>query len=79
MPPKLLTFEIDSTANTVEVHFNAEGAADLIKILERLRASPTNAHDHLKTPAWGGGELTETKQGRSAVLVDHVKLFFWQE
>ncbi len=79
MPSKLLTFEIDSNAGSVEVHLNSEGAADLIGVLERLRASATNAHEHLKTEAWGGGKLTPVKQGGSATLVNHVKVFFWRE
>ena len=78
VPSKLITFEIASSGEALEIHLNNDGIVELIRTLERLRALPGDQHDHLKTPAWGGTELTEEKQGTSTKLLNSVKAFLWR-
>jgi hypothetical protein len=58
----------------VEIHFDDEGRELLLKSISRLKPGD---HDHLKTPAWAGTELTEEKQGPANALVNHLALRFW--
>jgi hypothetical protein len=53
--------------------FDDEGLKLLIDKLSRLRGK--RDHDHLKTLAWAGTELTEVKQGGDDYeLVNHLQL-----
>jgi hypothetical protein len=71
----LLTFEINSELDCVEIHANAEGIALLIRSLEV--ALKTKDHQHLMSPEWGGNELSPEFQGQSNRLVKHVKIVPW--
>lgn len=51
----MLTFEVDG-GDAVEVNFDAAGRDELLRILTRLVPGD---HEHLLTPSWGGGPLTE--------------------
>jgi hypothetical protein len=51
----MLTFQVDGT-DVVEVNFDAEGRDQLLRILTRLVPGD---HEHLFTPSWGAGPLTE--------------------
>jgi hypothetical protein len=75
----LITFEIDQSCETLEIHLNDEGLDELVRRVERLRSSSESGHDHLLTPAWGGTELTESKQNASTKLINKVTVFLWRK
>ena len=66
---KMLTFEIVSEGDEIEIHSNKQGIKDLIYFLQRLSNSQNSLqnHAHLMTPSWGDGELSEVKQGDAPV------------
>jgi len=73
----LLTVELKKSQATNEseaaICFDDEGLEVLMKKLIRLRGK--SDHEHLKTPAWAGAELTEHKQGGEEYeLVNHLRL-----
>ena len=71
----LLTFEITTEGDAIEVHVDNDGISELIKILEKLQQG--GGHEHLMSPVWGGEELGDQKQGHDNKLVHHVKIFKW--
>lgn len=76
MSKKILSFELTKDADQIEIHGNEEGLRELIEALSRvLNASD---HDHLMTPAWGGSELTEEKQGETNRLINMVTIHLWR-
>lgn len=76
MSRPLLTFELNSEQDSVEIHANADGIAVLVNWLEV--ALKTKDHQHLMTPEWGGNELSAELQGQSNRLVKHVKIVPWE-
>lgn len=68
----MLTFEYDSTNKCLEVFFDEEGGQALSFLV--ANALKYKDHLHLKTEAWGGGELNEEQQDTLAELINHVKL-----
>jgi len=78
---KLLTFEISPDGDCVDIHMDQRGLNDLIYYLEKLKKNSggRQAHDHLMTPAWGGNELTEEKQGHGSKLVNKVTIRLWPQ
>ena len=75
MGNKILTFELTTNGDEVEVHGNEEGFRELIEALSRI--INTSEHDHLMTPAWGGCELTEEKQSCTNTLINKVTIRLW--
>jgi hypothetical protein len=73
----LLVFESEVECDQIEVHGDAEGIRMLIQKLETLLSM--EEHIHLKTPGWGGNELTEEVQGEKHHLIKHVKIFCWKK
>lgn len=76
MSKKLLTFELTEDGSQLEIHGNEEGLRDLTNVLSRVLT--TGDHDHLMTPAWGGTELTEEKQGEKNALINMVTIRLWR-
>ena len=74
---KLLTFELDESGECLEIHGNKEGLQELINTLKQ--ALEADDHMHLMTPSWGGDNLTEIKQGNDNKLINHVKVFSWDD
>ena len=75
MGDKMLTFELTKDADEVEIHGNEEGFRELMEALSMV--INTSEHDHLMTPAWGGRELTEEKQGKANRLINKVTIRLW--
>lgn len=57
----LLTFELSEDCTSLEIHSDEVGLELLEQVCSRLRKG--HGHEHLMTPAWGGQELSEEKQG----------------
>jgi len=70
----LLTVEY-SPKGVVEIHCDEEGLDLLMSRLSVLKER--GGHDHLKTPAWAGDELTEGKQNASNELINHLEIMVW--
>jgi hypothetical protein len=75
----LLTFELGRSGDELEIHCDRRGLAELIRILSELAQSEGRAHDHLMTPAWGGGELSEELQGETDRLLHKVTVRVWDK
>ena len=70
----LLTVEYNEKG-VVEIHCDQEGLESLLTKLGLLKER--GGHEHLKTPAWAGYELTEERQGHDNQLINHVKIILW--
>lgn len=75
----LLTFELGRSGDELEIHCDRRGLAELIRILSEIARSEGRAHDHLMTPAWGGGELSEELQGETGRLLHKVTVRLWDK
>ena len=75
MNTRLLTFELTSDSSELHIHGDGSGLRELVRVLERAIA--TREHDHLKTPSWGGTELTEQLQGQETSLIHSVVVHPW--
>lgn len=75
MTNKLLTFELTKDRDQIEIHGSEDGLRELIDALSRVMS--TSEHDHLMTPAWGGSELAEEKQGETNTLINKVTIYLW--
>ncbi|PIE90999.1 MAG: methylhydantoinase [Acidobacteria bacterium] len=74
------TFELDPGKNGyLEIHLNKQGISEFIETLENLLTEKGNEHYHLMTPDWGGDELTLEKQCEENSLIQHVKIYKWEE
>ncbi len=71
----LLTVEYDASKGVVEIHVDEEGADFLIGRLSKRKQF--GGHDHLKTPSWGGWELTEDRQGLDNDPIHHLSIRYW--
>lgn len=74
---QMLTFELTSDRERVEIHGDREGLLLLAQHLTELAAASSPDHVHLMTPDWGGAGLTDMRQGLSNELIHHAKIFFW--
>ena len=80
MPDHLLTFELSEDQDQLLIHGDERGLRFLIKSLERLLVHTKHEqfdHEHLKTPAWGGDELSSESQG--GAVLNHVEIHCWKE
>ena len=50
----LLTFELDSKNEILEIHGNQKGLEKLKALIDSLLAKTSNDHIHLMTESWGG-------------------------
>ena len=75
----MLTFEVVSDCEEIEIHGDEKGLKNLIFYLQRLLDSKKSApnHDHLMTPSWAGTELTEVKIGESNKLINKATIYLW--
>jgi len=75
----IFTVEYNDIDNCVELHFNKNGAINMINILNQCISLSQNEHFHLFTPSWGGGELTEEMQNTDGMckLINHLKIVYW--
>jgi hypothetical protein len=79
MPDYMLTFELNEDKDEILIHGDEKGLRSLIENLERLLASTEDGHfnhEHLKTPEWGGDELSSESQ--SGTVLNHVKIHCWK-
>ena len=75
----LLIFELEDDAETLSIHGDEAGLRGLQQAIARLVDGTKPGHfdhDHLKTPNWGGVELTDESQGGTPI--QHVKLYCWK-
>jgi hypothetical protein len=75
----LLTFEWDSKNETLEIHADNEGLEKLKSKIDSLLSNPTNDDFHLMTAEWGGNELSDKKQSQENAIINHVKIFKWND
>jgi hypothetical protein len=66
----MLTFEYNPRAGTIEVFFDEEGKALLLKSIASI--DNPGDHEHLMTPAWSGWELSGEIQGEGNTLINMV-------
>jgi len=73
---KELTFELNKDNDCLEIHGNVEGLKFLSeKIIKIINDNLSN--DHLMTENWGGNELSSEKNREKNILINHVKIFNW--
>lgn len=71
----ILTVELNEDLQAVEITFDREGLAQLLQRLNHLSQRDAPDHDHLRTPAWAGTELSEELQGAPGNrLFHHLRL-----
>ena len=75
--PGLLTFELGPDGEELEIHLDQRGLRRLIRILSGLAQTKGQSHDHLMTPAWGGIELSQQRQGETNRLLHKVTIRLW--
>lgn len=72
---KVLTFEMTSGGQELEIFCNSEGIDELITILSKLRAAQGRPqHDHLMTPSHAGYELSEDAHSEENKLLHVVTI-----
>lgn len=76
---KLFKLEWDSEGEKVEMHLNDVGIDYLINQLQELKGKSGNSDVHLMTPSWGGEELTEGPCEAGYSLVNHLKIYKWND
>ena len=74
---QMITVELSEGARPdraeVAICFDADGLDQILEALSKLREGA--GHEHLRTPAWAGYELSEEKQaGEEFSLVNHLRL-----
>ena len=74
---KIVTFELNNEKDCIEIHGNSEGLKYLADIITKL-SNKNNDNEHLMTESWGGNELSEKKIGINNDLINHVKIFCWE-
>lgn len=70
----MLTFELKD-GDEIEIHGDEDGLRRLLEAVRRVLE--TGEHDHLMTPAWGGAELSQEKQGPRNRLLNKVSIRRW--
>lgn len=76
----LLSFELTTDGDELVVHGDVAGFHALARHIEQLIShTPPDSmeHAHLKTPAWGGSELSAEGQGGNPI--NHVRLVCWKK
>lgn len=73
----LLTFELDSKNEILEIYGNQKGLEKLKALIDSFLTKAGNDHIHLMTESWGGNELSDHKQCAENEIINHVKLFKW--
>ncbi|MCL4472453.1 MAG: Imm32 family immunity protein [Actinobacteria bacterium] len=73
----ILSFELSKKDNALEIHFDTDGLEHFISLLNKLRKD--KGHLHLMTSEWGGNDLSSKKLGEDNYLLNHVKIFLWEE
>lgn len=68
----MLTVELNTKEDAVEIFFDAEGAELLKRYIDEALAR--GDHCHLKTPEWAGSELSSERQGLGNVLINHLRI-----
>lgn len=76
MDEYILTFEITLGGDELEIHATKEGLEELKKQIESI-LEKDHEHVHLRTPNWGGHELSEAVQKEGNKIINHVKIFKW--
>jgi len=66
----MMTFEIDSSKEGIEVYLDSNGVDELIRYLNYIK----NNQDHYHLVA--GNELDEERNQSDNILVKHVKLIY---
>jgi hypothetical protein len=64
------------------IHADAKGMDILENSIKTMQTQLTNndcPHDHLFSTSWGGGDLTEKQGIQTGTLIQHVKIFGWNE
>lgn len=79
MTAKLLTVELTSGRDMVEIHCNRAGLLEHIELLTRLSQQTAPEHAHLMTPSWAGSELSEEAQNADGVLINKVTVYYWPD
>jgi len=75
----MLTFERGDDDQSLVVHGDEQGLTLLRDTIDRLvrRTRPGHFdHQHMKTPDWGGNELSNERQGGE--LIHHVEIYCWK-
>ena len=75
----MLTFELRPDGDEIELHGDREGFLELAQALMDLATKGEIDHEHFMTEDWGGGRLSNVRQGLDNRLVHHVKVMFWPE
>lgn len=75
----LLTFEFDKKSEIIEIHCNQKGLEKLKQMIDSLTKTKAPNHVHLMTNSWGGDELTDEKQGDENIIINHLKIFKWND
>ena len=68
----MLTVELNTKGDAVEIFFDAEGAELLKGYIND--ALVRGDHYHLKTSEWAGSELSSERQGLDNVLINHLRI-----
>jgi hypothetical protein len=68
----MLTVELNSQQQSIEIFCDAEGLETLEQQLRFLRTGA--GHVHLMTESWAGTELTEQPQGDANQLFHHLRI-----
>jgi hypothetical protein len=73
---RLLAFELTENPETIEIHFDREGATDAVRRLRKLakQSEPRPDHDHWMTDRAGGSELTNFKKSSMGKLLEVVTI-----
>jgi len=75
----MLTFEWDKELEQLEIHGDEKGLRDLVTQLTNLVKYNSEDHLHMMTKDWGGKELSSDKQSSKSELINHVKVFKWED
>jgi hypothetical protein len=70
---------LNEDKDQILIHGDEKGLQSLIENLERLLTRTEEGHfnhEHLKTPEWGGDELSAESQG--GIVLNHVKIICWK-
>lgn len=80
VPSDLLVFELNLENDELFLHGDPAGLRRLAALLTKLADVAEGGkfpHEHLFTPAWGGGELSSQPQEKGHHSVNHVKIYGW--
>ena len=75
----LLSFEMDSERETLQIHGDEKGLQNLCEIISNLVKNTKDGyfnHYHLMTPEWAGYELSDKNMGGK--VIHGVKIYCWK-